>query len=733
MWCSVAGVVLLSLVARGGDQPPPVRVPVRPLSSEEEAKREALANFGTARLRQRGDDTLAAVKHLEAAAKLDPAAVAPRRELVAAYADLGRDAAAVRTARAVLAADPQDADTAHRLAKLLFEVKRYAEAADALAAAIDSPRLTRRATKKLAMRTDLARCRDEAHDAAGAEAAWRAVRELLRTEQDQLMREGFKPAELDHEAATAAEKHGRALVVRKQFDAAAEAFRTARDLYADAKRANDPAGAARLHRNLAELFAAKGDAATAVTHLEAYLAFKPRDAAPYERYAEQLRAAGGESVAKLRAYADAGSAAAKWVMLAEMARTPTGFGEARPQFADLAMQTTAADFFRILVRTYASADTSGAGLLDIAESVFPVAETDARRKTVVVSPPDAARRQAFAKALVESPALAVKVARAARLSGATRRSPEFWDLLAWACARNPKPGETDEVELALRAALGATPRAAGGLRAFQRLYHHLTARRKWQAALTLCDESQAFGAKLVNFYRAVPLAELNRGEEALAELAVAENDNAFLARRERIHVLNILGRYDEMLKDCDLAMDEFKTATEIHSLRFQRAQALLGLKRFADAEAELRGTLDDDPDDVLALNNLGYNLAEQNRKLDDADRMVRRAIEIDADDRARAGEPSADHAAYLDSLAWVLFRKGRVKDARALLEKAVLLPEGLSDPTVWDHLGDTAFRLGDKARAKEAWAAAVKQYETTHMGRQLGRRDEAARKLKLAE
>lgn len=718
MWRSLASVIALSLVAGGAD----------PLSPQEDAKRAALANFGAARLHARNDNTLAAVKRLEAAAKLDPTAVAPRRDLVTVYADLGRDAAAIRTARAVLAADPQDADTAHHLAKLLFEVKRHAEAADALAAAVDSPRLAQRATKKLAMRTDLARCRDRANDPK-ADAAWSAVRELVRTEQNQLLKEGFKPADLDHEAAAAGEKQGKALIARKQFDAAADAFREARDLYADAKRANDRAGVARLQWNLAELFAAKGGAATAVKHLEAYLAFKPRDAAPYERYAEQLRAAGRDSVAKLRPLAEGGPPAAEWVMLAELARTPGGFAQANVRFAELATQTTDAAFFRILVRAYSAADTSGAGLLGIADALFPAAERDGPRKPTTVPAKEAERRQAFAAALVAQPTLAVKMTNAARLSSSTRRSPELWDVLAWGCGRAGKP---DDVETALRAALESSG-SDGSFRAFQRLQRHLYHQRKWQQIVELCNASGTFTRGVMNFYRAAPLAELGKDESALLAIAKAESDNAFLSRREKIHILDILGRHAEMLKECDAAMTEFKTPSEVHSLRFQRAQALLGLKRFADAEAELRGILDDDPDDVLALNNLGYNLAEQNRKLDDAERMIRRAIEIDADERTKAGEPSADHAAYLDSLGWVLFRKGKLDAAREQLEKAVALPDGLNDPTVWDHLGDTAFRLGDKARAKEAWANAEKHYETTHMGRQLGRRDEVGRKMKLLE
>src|SRR5205814_2307409 len=104
-------------------------------------------------------------------------------------------------------------------------------------------------------------------------------------------------------------------------------------------------------------------------------------------------------------------------------------------------------------------------------------------------------------------------------------------------------------------------------------------------------------------------------------------------------------------------------------------------------------------------------LAEQNRNLDEAERLIRRAIELDR--RARSAGDSDDfeeeqitendNAAYLDSLAWVLFRKGKLGEARQWLEKALALPDGKHDATVWDHFGDVCYRLKDVAKAREAW------------------------------
>jgi tetratricopeptide (TPR) repeat protein len=706
----VVAILVLVLSAGAADLP------------SDESRREALARFGAARVQTKTDQTLRAAKNLEAAIRLDPAAVAPRRELVAVYVDLGREAAAIRTARAILAADPYDADTAHRLAKLLFEVRRYSEAADALAAALAGLGLKDRPTKSLALRIDLARCRDRAGETNKAVVAWQAVRDQLAMDRAALLRAGFSKAELETEAANAAESLGRAFVRAKRYDEATTAYQTARDLFADPMRAADRAGTARLHRNLAEIAALRKQFPEAAREMEAYLAFGPRDPEPFERYAEYLRQSGADAVAKLNARTET---PARWTALAELARTPAGFAEAHPQFRELAITAVDPAFFKLLAKTYATAD-SGSGIVEIAAELFPPDAAVVNKKGKILPPGEAARRQAFAAAFAGEPALAVKATRTARFSSATPRSPEFWDLLAFGCAR---AGDSAILESALRAAYDLN----GNFRSFQRLHRHLYGQRKWQSILDLCNNARNLSSGVLNFYRAAAHAELDNDNTAFRVLANAEGDNAFASRREKVHILDILGRHEQMLKECDSAMAEFRSPAEVRSLRYLRAQAFLGLKRHREAEEELRGILDDDADDALALNNLGYNLADQNRKLDEAERLIRRAIEIDTDDRIRAGEPNADHAPYLDSLGWVLFRKGDLVAAREQLEKAASLPEGAIDPTVWDHLGDVAFRQGDRKRAKEAWTKAEAKYATTRIGREGGRREEAARKAKQAE
>jgi len=64
-----------------------------------------------------------------------------------------------------------------------------------------------------------------------------------------------------------------------------------------------------------------------------------------------------------------------------------------------------------------------------------------------------------------------------------------------------------------------------------------------------------------------------------------------------------------------------------------------------------------------------------------------------------AAEP--DNASFLDSLGWVLYKRGKFAEARPHLEKAAA--DGAADPVVLDHLGDLLYRLGDRDAAAKQW------------------------------
>jgi tetratricopeptide (TPR) repeat protein len=98
------------------------------------------------------------------------------------------------------------------------------------------------------------------------------------------------------------------------------------------------------------------------------------------------------------------------------------------------------------------------------------------------------------------------------------------------------------------------------------------------------------------------------------------------------------------------------------------------------------------PSDPAALNAYGYTLADNNRHL----RAARRLIET-----AYAAAPK--NAAILDSLGWVLFRQGHDEQALNYLNAAYA--DG-RDGDIAAHLGEVLWRLGRRTDAERVWSEA---------------------------
>lgn len=113
-------------------------------------------------------------------------------------------------------------------------------------------------------------------------------------------------------------------------------------------------------------------------------------------------------------------------------------------------------------------------------------------------------------------------------------------------------------------------------------------------------------------------------------------------------------------------------------------------KDWKAAEADLKKALELNPDQPLVLNYLGYSWVDQGVNLDEAFKMLRRAVDL----RQRDGY-------VVDSLGWAYFRLGRYDDAVRELERAVDLKP--SDPVINDHLGDAYWRVGRKLEAQFQW------------------------------
>ena len=100
------------------------------------------------------------------------------------------------------------------------------------------------------------------------------------------------------------------------------------------------------------------------------------------------------------------------------------------------------------------------------------------------------------------------------------------------------------------------------------------------------------------------------------------------------------------------------------------------------------------PDNSSALNALGYTLADQNDRLEEATSLIEKAYALSPNDPA-----------IIDSLGWLKYRMGDNKTALALLKKAYIL---FQDQEIAAHLGELLWVMGNKGEAKTIWKNGLK-------------------------
>ncbi|WP_304639893.1 tetratricopeptide repeat protein [Pseudomonas sp.] len=134
------------------------------------------------------------------------------------------------------------------------------------------------------------------------------------------------------------------------------------------------------------------------------------------------------------------------------------------------------------------------------------------------------------------------------------------------------------------------------------------------------------------------------------------------------------------------ALQEFEQDS---SLLYTRAMLAERLGDPAGLERDLRAIIDREPDNAMALNALGYTLADRNERLDEALELIERAHALEPDDPA-----------IIDSLGWVHFRLGNLDLAEELLRQAYA---AFPDQEVAAHLGEVLWELGRRDEARAIW------------------------------
>lgn len=175
------------------------------------------------------------------------------------------------------------------------------------------------------------------------------------------------------------------------------------------------------------------------------------------------------------------------------------------------------------------------------------------------------------------------------------------------------------------------------------------------------------------------------GFERLRDLQEADDDEAAMSAYQ------VAAQVARELRLAEPALDMLRRGL----LRFPGSPELLyarGLlyERLDDIEAaerDFRAILDQDPDHVGALNALGYTLADRTDRYEEAYGYIVRAL-----------EQAPDDAAIIDSYGWVLYRLGRLEEAREQLERAYSM---FDDGEIASNYATVLWTLGERERARE--------------------------------
>ncbi len=228
--------------------------------------------------------------------------------------------------------------------------------------------------------------------------------------------------------------------------------------------------------------------------------------------------------------------------------------------------------------------------------------------------------------------------------------------------------------------------------------------KEWQKALDTAKEAvQKLPSTQLKMVLAAQQADLGDADKALKDVRGMLKGDANSPHDDREIYITLaqmntrLRRFSDAEQALDKAEQLSKKSEDREYVWFLRGANFERAKRYAEAEEQFKKVLASDPEHASALNYLGYMLADQNMKLDEALAYIKRAVDLDP-----------TNGAYLDSLGWAYFRLGKYELAEDNLLKATQKIN--TDPTVHDHLGDLYQKTGRLKLAATNWERALTEW-----------------------
>ncbi len=159
---------------------------------------------------------------------------------------------------------------------------------------------------------------------------------------------------------------------------------------------------------------------------------------------------------------------------------------------------------------------------------------------------------------------------------------------------------------------------------------------------------------------------------------------------------DILRKHSTSDKVVELYNAALKDHPEDLDLLYVRALSASALGKVDVLEKDIRFILKHKPDYADAWNALGYTLADQTDRYQEALGYIQKALAL-----------KPESPAILDSMGWVQYRLGNHKEAIRYLRRAF---DMLQDVEIAAHLGELLWVTGDKQEAQKIMRGALKKH-----------------------
>lgn len=200
------------------------------------------------------------------------------------------------------------------------------------------------------------------------------------------------------------------------------------------------------------------------------------------------------------------------------------------------------------------------------------------------------------------------------------------------------------------------------------------------------------------------LFQSGRGDEAIRHLAQAREEQPDYAIQLYLIEAETLAKHDredDAWSSIGQALEQFP---EDLGLLYTRAMLAERRDDLRQMESDLRFIIEQEPDNAMALNALGYTLVDRTTRYQEGLELIEQAHQFASDD------PS-----ILDSLGWAYYRLGDLQRAEEFLRQALA---GFPDAEVAAHLGEVLWNAGKRREARKVWGDALEQAPDSKVLRQ---------------